>query len=49
MGANDFAKMFVDIIKSNPDQVQDYISRQDWEGLQNEIYYQMSNTMEDAT
>lgn len=46
MNANDFADFVVEIIKSEPEEFIQFIQNEDWEGLQNELYYHACNAAE---
>lgn len=39
MEPEEFAKSVLEIIKSNPDGIVEFIKNEDWDGLQDEIYY----------
>lgn len=46
MNANEFADFVVEIIQGEPEEFLQFIQNEDWEGLQNELYYAFCNASE---
>ena len=46
MNAEEFAKSVIEIIKAEPSEIMQFIEKEDWDGLQDEIYYLARSAME---
>lgn len=46
MKPDEFAKCVLEIIKAEPDEIVEFIKNEDWDGLQDEIYYLACSAIE---
>lgn len=46
MDANELARLVIEVIQGEPEEIMQLIQTEDWEGLQDEFYYTFANANE---